>query len=137
METILVVDDNKNIRRYCESELEEAGYNVVLSADGQEALRVLPEFPIDLVVLDVRMPLLNGLETIERMRAVRPEVPIIFFTAYHKDCKRDYRGATATAWVEKKADLTEPKTTIADVLNRRPGSDRVANDSVPPIGERP
>jgi two-component system OmpR family response regulator len=119
MDTILVVDDNKNIRRFCESELKDAGYNVVLSADGQEALRVFPEFPIDLVVLDVRMPRLNGLETIARMQAVKPEVPIVFFTAYHKDCKRDYRGATAAAWVEKKEDLSELKSTIASVLDRR------------------
>lgn len=119
MDTILVVDDNKNIRKFCESELEEAGYNVLLSADGQEALRVFPEFPVDLVVLDVRMPRLNGLETIARMHAVKPEIPIIFFTAYHKDCKRDYRSATAAAWVEKKEDLTELKTAIAHVLDRR------------------
>lgn len=119
MDTVMVVDDNKNIRKFCEAELTEAGYNVVLAADGQEALRLLPQAAVDLVILDVRMPRLNGLETIGRILATQPGVPIIFFTAYHKDCMRDYRGTPAFAWVEKKEDLTEMKQAIADALSRR------------------
>ena len=101
MKTILLTDDSKNIREYCRVALEEDGYRVVLAADGLEALRVFREETPDLVILDICMPRLNGLETLERLKAIAPEVPVILFTAHDEDCLRDHRGDLATACVEK------------------------------------
>ena len=89
---------------------------MVLAADGLEALRVFREETPDLVILDICMPRVNGLETLERLKAISPEVPVILFTAHDEDCVRDHRGDLAVACVEKDADLTELTQAIDGVL---------------------
>lgn len=81
--TILVVDDNEQNRALAQAALEDEGYNVVLAASGGEALRIFAERQIDCVLLDIRMPGLDGPTTCERLREM-PEgrdVPIVFLTA--------------------------------------------------------
>jgi CheY-like chemotaxis protein len=112
MKTILLTDDNQHIREYCRLALEEDGYRVVLAADGQEALRVFRDETPDLVILDICMPHVNGLEALERLKTIAPEVPVILFTAHDDDCLRDHRGDLATACVDKDADLSELKRAI-------------------------
>ena len=119
MPTILVVDDNKNVRRYCETELEDEGYRVILARDGSEALRSIGRQPPDLVILDVCMPGLNGMETAERIHAERPDVPIVFFTSFDDVCQWDLRSRFATACVSKHEDFSELKGVVAGVLASR------------------
>ena len=69
MAKVLVVDDEKNLRTLYETELAEEGHTVILASDGKEALRLLETERPDLVVLDIRMPGLDGLETMGRMLA--------------------------------------------------------------------
>src|SRR5579871_56697 len=78
--TILLVDDDEAVRRVLSFPLERDGYEVVQAADGEEALRRFDEQPIDLVVLDVMLPRLDGLEVCKQLRA-RSSVPIIMLTA--------------------------------------------------------
>jgi DNA-binding response OmpR family regulator len=125
MKTILVTDDNKNIREFCRVALEEDGYRVVLASDGFEALQAFREETLNLVILDIGMPRMNGLETLERLKAIAPEVPVILFTAHDGDCLRDRRGDLASACVEKSADLTELLRTV-DRVFRTTSSGRLA-----------
>lgn len=122
MRTILLTDDNRNIREYCRDVLEDDGYRVVLAADGLEALRVFREVSPDLVILETWLPRMTGLEALARLKAIAPEVPVILFTAHDEDCVRDPRGNLATACVEKSADLSELTRTIERVF--RPASPR-------------
>ncbi len=122
MRTILLTDDNRNIREYCRGVLEDDGYRVVLAADGLEALRVFREVSPDLVILETWLPRMTGLEALARLKAIAPEVPVILFTAHDEDCVRDPRGSLATACVEKSADLSELTRTIERVF--RPASPR-------------
>jgi len=62
--TILVVDDVEPLRRLLRWKLEEAGYAAVEAADGRAALQVLEETPVDLILLDILMPGMEGIETI-------------------------------------------------------------------------
>src|SRR5438034_11684836 len=78
--TILLVDDEDSVRKVLAFPLERDGYAVVQAADGEEALRQFAEQPIDLVVLDIMLPRLDGLEVCKRLRATSP-VPIIMLTA--------------------------------------------------------
>src|SRR5579871_1543358 len=78
--TILLVDDDEAVRRVLSFPLERDGYEVVQAADGEEAVRRFDEEPIDLVVLDVMLPKLDGLEVCKQLRATS-FVPIIMLTA--------------------------------------------------------
>jgi DNA-binding response OmpR family regulator len=78
--TILLVDDEDAVRKVLAFPLEREGYAVVQAADGEEALRRFAEQPVDLVVLDIMLPRLDGLEVCKRLRATST-VPIIMLTA--------------------------------------------------------
>ena len=67
--TILLVDDEDAVRKVLAFPLEKDGYRVVQAGDGDEALRLFAEQPIDLVVLDLMLPRLDGLEVCKRLRA--------------------------------------------------------------------
>ena len=78
--TILLVDDEESIQQLLTFPLEREGYRVVQARDGEEAMRRFAETPIDLVVLDVMLPKLDGLEVCRRLRT-SSAVPIIMLTA--------------------------------------------------------
>lgn len=86
-QTILVVDDEGDIRTLLRELLSRAGYEVVDARDGQEALRTLFATPPDLILLDVAMPALDGWATLERIRDVS-EVPVIMLTARGEELER-------------------------------------------------
>ena len=118
MATILLADDQKNIRDFCKQELEDEGYRVILARDGREAIRLIRKEPPDLVILDLCMPRVGGLDAVEPIRALAPEIPIILFTANDEDCMTDDRSRHAVACVEKSEDLTELKRAIVRFLTR-------------------
>jgi len=78
--TILLVDDDEAVRRVLSYPLERDGYTVVQAVDGEEALQAFGERPVDLVVLDIMLPKLDGLEVCKQLRT-RSSVPIIMLTA--------------------------------------------------------
>ena len=78
--TILLVDDEDSIQKLLTYPLEREGFRVVPARDGEEALRRFDEEEVDLVVLDLMLPKLDGLEVCKRLRA-ESEVPIIMLTA--------------------------------------------------------
>src|SRR5437763_13268 len=78
--TILLVDDEESIQKLLTYPLEREGYRVVPARDGEEALQRFSETPVDLVVLDVMLPKIDGLEVCRRLRTTSA-VPIIMLTA--------------------------------------------------------
>lgn len=85
-QTIALVDDDRNIQTSVAIALEAEGYRVRTFADGAAALEGLANLPADLVVLDIKMPRLDGMETLKRLRQTS-EVPVIFLTS--KDAEVD------------------------------------------------
>jgi two-component system NtrC family response regulator len=79
---ILVVDDEENLRRVTQLRLQQAGYDVATAADGNQALAFLERNPRDLVLTDLRMPGLSGIELLERIKEAYPEVIVILVTAF-------------------------------------------------------
>lgn len=100
---ILLVDDEESIRDTLKMNLEIEGYEVVEAADGKMAIGFFREQHFDLIILDVMMPEMNGIEVCEQIRLNNTEVPIIFLTA--KDAPED-----RVAGLRKGADdyLTKP-----------------------------
>lgn len=80
--TILVVDDEEDMRWLLANIIGAEGLNVELAANGQEALDYLQKAVPDLVLLDIKMPKINGLETLARIKQTLPPVPVIMLTAY-------------------------------------------------------
>ena len=87
-ETILVADDEPQITRVVRGYLEQAGYRVVTAYDGEEALYLARREKPDLVVLDLQMPKVDGLEFTRRIRADRPAIAIIMLTARVEETDR-------------------------------------------------
>ena len=78
---ILIVDDEPNVRLVFRTALESAGDETSTAGDGETALEVLERAPADLIVLDLHMPGLSGMEVLQRIRDAGNEVPVIFVTA--------------------------------------------------------
>ena len=78
---ILVVDDDKNTRQLIKAVLETENYIVIGATDGEDALKVLDRSHIDLVILDVMMPKMDGYEFTEILRRVQNELPILMVSA--------------------------------------------------------
>lgn len=88
---ILVIDDTLQNRALLEAQLEAAGYVTTLAASGEEGLAAFDQAPFDLVLLDVMMPGINGIETCRRLR-LHPrgrDIPILFLTASHESAVHD------------------------------------------------
>jgi DNA-binding response OmpR family regulator len=78
--TILVVDDEKHVREMLQRILEDADYNVITASGGQEAIDQLSSDNINLVLLDIRMPVMDGYQTLEHIRE-KLNIPVIMVTA--------------------------------------------------------
>ncbi len=115
MRKILVVDDEANIRELYRVELSEEGYIVELAERGVEALVKLDTFHPDLVTLDVKMPGLDGIEVLRRIREVNASLPVLLLTAFG-EFRQDFNTWASDAYIVKSADLTELKTTVRKLL---------------------
>jgi DNA-binding response OmpR family regulator len=115
MKRIMVVDDEENIRFLYKEELEDEGFTVELAKNGEEALEKIPDFKPDLITLDIKMPGMNGIEVLKRLREKDRKLPIVLCSAYG-EYKQDFTTWASDAYVVKCADLTELKTTIRRLL---------------------
>ncbi len=115
---ILVVDDEEGLRLLYKEELEEDGAEVELASSGEEALEKLEKNSIDLVLLDIKMPGMDGVEVLRRIKEKWKDLPVILCTAY-PHYKHDFGTWASDAYVVKSSDLTELKQTVKDILSRK------------------
>jgi two-component system response regulator (stage 0 sporulation protein F) len=115
MKKILIVDDEESIRFLYKEELEEEGYIVECANNGEEALEKLCVFKPDLVSLDIKMPVMDGIEALKRIREMERQLPVILCSAYG-EYKQDLTTWASDAYVVKCADLTNFKSTIRKLL---------------------
>ncbi len=116
---ILVAEDDKNVRRLMEAVLTRYGYEVTLAADGAEALEILDRKHIDLIVLDVMMPRMDGYEFTNTLRTGGCNIPILMVTAREtqNDKKRGFIVG-ADDYMVKPVDEEEMALRIAALLRR-------------------
>lgn len=122
---ILVVDDDENVRRLLSATLEPAGYRVTLATDAGDGLRKFFIDPPDVVLLDVRMPTMDGWTLLERIREVS-DVPVIMLTALTEERNKVHglRGG-ADDYVVKPFGPQELLARIDAILRRVPGKNDV------------
>lgn len=123
MEKVLCVDDDLSLLRLYEEELTEEGYHVVLAKDGKEAIAKFEKENPQVVVMDIRMPVMDGIEALTNLLGKDRQVPVILNTAYPQ-YRENFMTWGAEAYVIKSSDLTELKQKIREVLDRRKKSSR-------------
>ncbi len=118
MTSILLVENEKNQRLLYEQELKHEDYEIFTAADGEEALEIVREQTPDIIIMDINMPKMDGLETIGRILGKHKEIPIIIYTAY-SSYKDNFMSWVADAYIIKSSDLTELKNKIKEVITNK------------------
>jgi CheY-like chemotaxis protein len=118
VEKVLCVDDDLSLLRLYQEELTEEGYKVILAKDGKEALKKFEKESPHVVVMDIRMPVMDGIETLTAMLGKDRQIPVILNTAYPQ-YRENFMTWGAEAYVIKSSDLTELKQKIREVLDKR------------------
>ena len=118
METLLVVDDEAHQRMLYQEELSDEGYQIILARNGKEAIEKVLKIVPDLIVLDIRMPVMDGLEALGKIIGKERNIPIIIHSAY-SSYKDDFMSWAADDFVVKSADLTELKRRIRGLLDKK------------------
>jgi len=115
MKKILVVDDEENIRELYREEFEEMGFEVTTIPDAIQALALMNTEKFDLVTLDMRMPDMDGIEALRKMKEKNRTLPVIICTAY-EEYKQDFASWSSDAYVVKSADMTLLRETVKKIL---------------------
>lgn len=115
---ILVVDDEAfELVRY-EKVLKDEGYAVVQARDGYEALEIVKTAPPDAIILDIKMPGIDGIETMGKIFQENEEIPIIIHTAFSV-WRENFRSRLADAFVVKTRDMAELKAKLREILKSK------------------
>ncbi|MCD6080015.1 MAG: sigma-54-dependent Fis family transcriptional regulator [Candidatus Omnitrophica bacterium] len=114
---ILVVDDEQGVRLTIRKALEKEGYNVIEASSGREALSIIEKKGVSLAIVDYRMPGMNGVELIERIRAKR-KIPIIIITAYGFEKLNMEELNGALDYITKPFDLDRLRESVETLLER-------------------
>jgi DNA-binding NtrC family response regulator len=117
--TVLVVDDQLGPQESLRAILLPE-YQVLIAADGEQALQLLAQQPVDVVLLDLQMPGLQGLQVLERLRTRAPALPVIIVTAYGSaDTVREGARLQAFAHIAKPFPIADLRETIKQALAHR------------------
>ena len=111
MKKILLVDDDESIQLLYQEEFREDGYQVDSSFNGADALKKFRDNSPDLVILDIQMTGMNGIETLRQMKMMNSSVPVILSSAYH-EYKQDLGAWASDAYVVKSSDMTDLKEAV-------------------------
>lgn len=115
MKKILLVDDEESIQIVYREEFEDEGYQVISALDGTSGLEKFKEEDPDLVILDIQMPGMNGVEVLRQMKMLKASVPVILSSAY-QEFKRDLGTWASDEYVVKSGNLDELKATVRRLL---------------------
>lgn len=131
---ILVVDDDADFRTGLRTALEMKGYQVDEAANGEEALEKLAGKPPLLVLLDLQMPVMNGREMLQRMRATPDlkEIPVVIISGFGFEWEADLMGAQG--YIGKPFEPEELQKTIATLLRPRLVSVKPADELAEKVG---
>ncbi|RJR44933.1 MAG: response regulator [Deltaproteobacteria bacterium] len=115
MKKILVADDEMSIRLLYSEELKEEGYEVYLAANGREALDIVAKVPLDLVILDIKMPEMDGIEALRQIKEKQPDLPVLLSTAYG-EYRQDFATWASDEYLVKSSDLDDLKAAVKRYL---------------------
>jgi two-component system, response regulator, stage 0 sporulation protein F len=117
MANVLVVDDQLGVRRLLFETFREEGHRVEMAGNGSEALQMLKNFNPDLILMDMKMPEMNGIDTLKQIRTFDKEVGVIMMTAYgdaHNMVQAQELGVMH--YMSKPFDLFELRDRVRKIL---------------------
>ncbi|MGA3012942.1 MAG: response regulator [Bacteroidales bacterium] len=115
--TILLTDDNKEFVQNLSDILELKGYKVLIANDGFQALDIISVRPVDLILMDIKMPVMNGVETFKKIKSISPVTPVIMLTAYAlEELIQESIQEGAFACLRKPLDFDKLFTTIEHAI---------------------
>jgi DNA-binding response OmpR family regulator len=118
MPKILIIEDEKNLRLLYQQDFERDGFTVVTAATAAEGLAMVQDEVPDLVVMDIRLPGMDGLEAMSRLLDKHPKIPVVLNSAY-SSYKDSFMSWSADAYVVKSADTGELRTRVKELLASR------------------
>lgn len=114
---ILVIDDDEFMRHLLVDTLELFGYQVSTAVDGHQALDILDEAPFDLVICDLMMPRLDGLEFLDKVKKHTPGLPVMIITGYGTtETEDEMRRLGARAYLTKPFTIEQIKASVEQIL---------------------
>ena len=115
---VLVVDDDAGIRRSLARIIRTRGFEVDVAADGPTAIEAAKSFRPNLLIIDIHMPGIDGVEACEQIRADHPDLPVIFMTAYASSSRvKKAIAMGALSVLSKPLDLDRLTTLVDDALS--------------------
>jgi len=115
MYKILLVEDEPHLLELYQEELQDEGYEVMSTMDGEEAILLTKKNLPDLVVLDIKIRKLHGLEVLKKIKEFNKDLPVVLNSAY-ETFKSDFSSWIADAYLIKSSNLAELKEKIAELL---------------------
>jgi len=118
MARLLIVEDDESQRFLYQEELQEEGHEAVLAKRGKEALKCLERGLFDLIILDIHIPEMDGIEALEKIVSRYKKTPVILHTAY-PEYRNQFVALLADAFVVKSSDLLLLKKTVQELLEEK------------------
>lgn len=117
MSKVLVVDDQLGVRRLLYETFREDQHEVEMAGNGKEALQILEKFDPDLILMDMKMPGMNGIDTLRQIRSFNNEVGVIMMTAYGDAQNMEQaRDLGVLYYMSKPFDLFEMRDRVREIL---------------------
>ncbi len=117
MKRILIGEDEETIRSLYKIELESEGFEVDVAENGNKVLEKIEENQYDLILLDIMMPGLSGMEVLNQIKEKQPNMKVVLNTAY-SDFKSDFSAWAADLFLVKSSDIDEFKSKIKALLEK-------------------
>ncbi|MBM3705104.1 MAG: response regulator [Actinobacteria bacterium] len=118
MKKILVVEDEMPIRNLYKEELADEGYEVITAPDGVAGYEMFKKEKPDLITIDLKMPNMNGLELLDKIRREDKVIPIIIYSAYG-EFTQNFSTWAADEYLVKSSDLSEFKNKVKELLVKK------------------
>ena len=115
MAKLLIVEDEKNLRTLYKNEFTEDGYEVLVAEEGKEAVKIAERESPDLIIMDIRMPNMDGIEVMKKILEKNKDIPIIINSAY-SSYMDNFMSWAAKAYVIKSSDLSELKSKVREYV---------------------
>ena len=116
---IVVVDDEDIVSSLVRYTLEDEGFDVLCASQGQQALDIVTNYNSDLIITDIRMPEMDGIELVKRVREIRPDIVVIFMTGYADlNSAKDAISQGASEYIMKPFELTEIRQAVTKAADK-------------------
>ncbi len=116
MPKLLIVEDEDSLRELYAEELEEEGYEITRAENGKTAVDLVKKESFDLIIMDIRMPEMDGIEALGKVISQNKKIPVIIYTAY-SNYKSNFMTWTADAYLTKSSNLDELKDKIKELVS--------------------